>query len=272
MTKAKESGLSADKIFSFFKGQNDTNENTRISKKEFLCGLERVGDSIFVLADEELDELVQNFDVDNDGMISLDEFRTFCYFKIPSLAWKAERQRLEQSGEMDVLKKRLSSRLSNQSDNQVSCGFEFCNTSKLFWRINANVQIHMYYCKEMDVITIQSCKETSNNEMAPIFVRKKDCMIDKKELDETILYALQTSGVRTEEEKIELRKKVELDYYAKFLLERMQLKDTKIVPPTKGTPLGGSSHEGHNTCVAYLSKLSSKPSLFLESNLREIFT
>ena len=229
-----------------------------ITKQDFLEGLEKVGDSVFVLTNEELDELVAQFDTDGDGLISLDEFRTYCYYKIPSLAWKAERQRLEQSGEMDILKARLSRRLSETSKVQVPCGPEIYHSSKLFWRTQANVRIHMFYCEEMDIITIQLCKESSNTELSPIYVRKMDCMINKSELDEVLLTAVQTSDIRSEGEKMRLRQKVELEFYAKFLLARIQLKETRLVPPTSGTPLGNSPPAAVNTLVPFISKLSSK--------------
>jgi len=258
MTKAKESGLSADKIFSFFKGGEKLNRSVRLTKEEFLSGLEKLGDNVFVLTSKELDELVEKFDTDGDGMISLDEFRTYCLFQIPSLAWRAERQRMEKSGEMELLKARLSSRLSELSRFVVPCGDEFCSTSKLFWRTQANIRIHMFYCEPMDIITIQLCLENAREEMSPIYVRKKDCMISKTELDDAVTTAVQTSDTRTDEEKDEIGKKTELDFYAKYLISRIQLKESRIVAPTSGTPLGIKASYSEPSYVPFLSKLSGK--------------
>lgn len=70
MTKAKETGMTVQKIFSFF-----TNHPEFFTKEEFKTGLEALGDGLFNLTDEELDEIIAKFDVDGDGTISIAEFK-----------------------------------------------------------------------------------------------------------------------------------------------------------------------------------------------------
>jgi len=99
MTKAKETGMTVGKIFSFF-----TNKPNHFTKEEFVRGLEALGDGLFNLSNEEVDEIIAKFDVDGDGTISIAEFKMYCYYQIPSVPWKAERRRVEASGEMDKIK------------------------------------------------------------------------------------------------------------------------------------------------------------------------
>ena len=58
LTKAKERGLCADKIFSFFAQDGEL----EITRESFLEALERLGNTILVLSDDELTDLVKKFD------------------------------------------------------------------------------------------------------------------------------------------------------------------------------------------------------------------
>ena len=60
LTKAKERGLSAEKIFSFFTGTDPT--VLEITRESFLEALEKLGNTIIVLSDDELTDLVKKFD------------------------------------------------------------------------------------------------------------------------------------------------------------------------------------------------------------------
>ena len=70
MTRAKETGMSVSKIFGFF-----TNHPQHITKDEFKMGLQRLGAKLFDLTDEELQIIIDKFDVDGDGTISIAEFK-----------------------------------------------------------------------------------------------------------------------------------------------------------------------------------------------------
>ena len=75
-----------------------------LARLQFKEGLQRLGSKLFDLTDQELDEIIAKFDVDGDGTISIAEFKVYCYYQIPSVSWKAERKRVEASGEMAKLK------------------------------------------------------------------------------------------------------------------------------------------------------------------------
>ena len=113
---------------------------------------------------------------DGDGRISIAEFKEYCY-KIPSLAWKAERQRLERSGMMQKLQAHSSRKFSGlaKEDNLVPAGEQCFRTSKLFWRTNTTVEIRLYYCKELDMLTMQIYDETNHKEMSPLYICKSRC-------------------------------------------------------------------------------------------------
>ena len=58
LTKAKERGLGADRIFSFFTQDGEL----EITRESFLEALEKLGNTIIVLSDDELTDLVKKFD------------------------------------------------------------------------------------------------------------------------------------------------------------------------------------------------------------------
>ena len=58
LTKAKERGLCADRIFSFFTQDGEL----EITRESFLEALEKLGNTIIVLSDDELTDLVRKFD------------------------------------------------------------------------------------------------------------------------------------------------------------------------------------------------------------------
>ena len=58
LTKAKERGLCADRIFSFFTQDGEL----EITRESFLEALEKLGNTIIVLSDDELTDIVKKFD------------------------------------------------------------------------------------------------------------------------------------------------------------------------------------------------------------------
>ena len=109
MTNAKGRGLSLPQIFGFFLGRTleealkieMTEEleeelyRTELSKELFGDALQRLDKYLFDVSDEELDDLISDFDEDGSGTISLTEFRDWC-FRIPSLTWKTARKAFEE--------------------------------------------------------------------------------------------------------------------------------------------------------------------------------
>ncbi|GMH51914.1 hypothetical protein TrST_g8219 [Triparma strigata] len=242
MTRAKETGMSVTKIFSFF-----TKHPQHITKEEFKLGLQRLGSKLFDLTDEELQVIIDKFDVDGDGTISIAEFKLYCYYQIPVVCWKAERKRVEASGEMDKIKAVVAGHLHHdeldkehilehaeideEEDNGVhihSAGECMFRDTKLFWRTNTTVEIRLYYQAELDLISIQVFNQTQDKEMPILYVFKSDVdsHIDKEVLEEQVKVAIQTSDVREEGSKQLIRNKHEWEMYAAYILARLKLPDS----------------------------------------------
>mmetsp|Transcript_26315 Transcript_26315/g.38767 ORF Transcript_26315/g.38767 Transcript_26315/m.38767 type:complete len:461 (-) Transcript_26315:506-1888(-) len=221
MTKAKERGMSTDKIFSFFNGGNP--QTIQITKKSFLDALEKLGDTVIFMSDEELSDLVSKFDVNNDGQISIAEFKNYCYYQIPSIAWKAERQRLETSGEMKKLKAQLHRKFSGEIKEMVPCGEQVYRTTKLFWKANLKLDVRLYYTKCLDVITLQIHDLNDGRQLQSIHVCKSNCGISTESLLEAISSATHTSKTRTGEEEEVAKKMAEWEYIANHLTARIHL-------------------------------------------------
>lgn len=64
LTKAKERGLCADRIFSFFTQAGEL----EITRESFLEALEKLGNTIIVLSDDELTDLVKKFDTGESSL------------------------------------------------------------------------------------------------------------------------------------------------------------------------------------------------------------
>ena len=89
----------AVQIFSYFieveEGQTEEEAyEVEITPAQFKDALDRLCPNVFNVTDKELAGLIAEFDTDGNGTISISEFRDFCY-RIPHLAWKAERMRYE---------------------------------------------------------------------------------------------------------------------------------------------------------------------------------
>lgn len=227
MTRAKEKGMSAESIFNFFNGGNPN--TTEITKESFLEALEKLGKSLIVMTDEELKKLVKKFDLNGDGLIDISEFKNYCYHQIPSVAWKAERQRMERSGEMAKLKAQLSRRFSGKmdpSENKFSSGEMVHLTSKLFWRTNTNLNVRLYHCTELDVITMQVQDQNTNEELGCIYVCKERCegQLDDA-LNEAVKTAVQTSDTRAKDDEVRVKKEAYWGCIGKFLMARLKLPD-----------------------------------------------
>ena len=78
---------------------------------------------------------------------------------------------------MERLKAHSSRKFSElgKEDNLIPVGEQCFRTSKLFWRTNTTVEIRLYYCTELDVLTMQIYDETNHKEMAPLYICKSRC-------------------------------------------------------------------------------------------------
>lgn len=168
LSKAKESGMTTEQIFSFFNGGNPN--TTEISKEAFLLAIQKFGQ--FTVSEEELNELVRKFDKDHDNQISIAEFQHYCYHDINSMAWKAERTRLEQNGEMDKLKAQLSRQFDGKVVDENSCGNEVFRNSKLFWKTNDTIEIRYFFTMRLNIITMQLYSQTLEMELPCLYICK----------------------------------------------------------------------------------------------------
>ncbi len=235
MTAAKETGMAVGKIFSYF-----TDNPQHFTKEEFKSGLAKIGEKHFNLTDDEVDEIITKFDIDGDGTISTAEFKIYCYYHIPGVAWKAERKRMEMNGEMDKLKAIVAGHAHHEEDEEdevqhhpedvqeemhvYPCGEMVFKTTKLFWRTNTTVEVRLYYQVDTDVITIQVFNQTEDREMPCLYVLKKSLAIDAEAMDEQIKVAVQTSPPDTPKQAIE--DKVKWEFYSSYILARLKLPDS----------------------------------------------
>lgn len=240
MSKAKESGMTVTKIFSYF-----TDHPAHITKQEFKEGLAKLGNGMFTLDDGALSALIAKFDVDGDGTISIAEFKVYCYYNINTVAWKAERRRVEESGEMDRLKAIISGHevehvlQAAEAAHEIagaeggaavavaliSCGNMVYKTTKLFWRTNTTVEVRLYYAKEVDMITIQVFNQSEDREMPCLYVKRSSIQLKKEAVDEAIKTAIQTSDAREKGVAAAIAEKTTWEFYAQYLLARLKLPD-----------------------------------------------
>jgi hypothetical protein len=251
MTRAKESGMTVEKIFSYFKLQAAHDPKTAevekgdLSREEFQIGLERLGEGFLNLTFEELSELIKVFDVDGDGAISVSEFKLYCYYKIPAVCWRAERRRVEASGEMDALRAVLNGTANShhyeqmQEDAahhgldkheekivQISCGPIVYQTTKLFWRTNTTVDIKFYFCQPLGVITVQVFNQSEDKEVPSLYVSIHDIEISAETTIATMKKEISASNAKTEEQKKKVGDDAKWTLFAEYILARLKLPDT----------------------------------------------
>jgi hypothetical protein len=154
LAEAKESGHSSERIFAILGKKQGGGE--LIPKQSFVEGLGKLG--LKWKDDEELGLITDRFGADGDGMITLSKVQHYCYHEVPSVAWKAERQRLEAADASadDAAGNDVEdgSRFDIK-EIQYRVGPEVHSTSKLFWRQKISVNITLRYCKDLDIIAMQ---------------------------------------------------------------------------------------------------------------------
>jgi len=89
LTRSKESGLNAEKLFSYF----DSDKNGVITETEISTGLISLDPVRFRFTNDELTELFQYFSKNEEGTVGPIEFEDYC-FSLPTIAWKAEKIRV----------------------------------------------------------------------------------------------------------------------------------------------------------------------------------
>ncbi|KAL9179802.1 hypothetical protein ACHAXT_007772 [Thalassiosira profunda] len=226
LASVKESGVSAEKIFSFFRpeasdadGQIDS--KNCVSAQAFKDGLGKLG---YQWQDaDKLEDLIHRFDLNGDGLISLSEFEQYCLHEISSVAWKAERQRLEKAAAADDASDGSGSPRFDVKDMVYPPGPVVHATSKLFWKLSVSVDIELRYCSDLRVISMQVQHSETKAVLNTFFVNKADCGIDLEALEEKATLAVQSSAEKTDDGKDLVRKNVEWAEYSSYLVARLQM-------------------------------------------------
>lgn len=111
MSNAKEKGLRVDQIFKYFKSEG-AGDDDDITPDDFEAAMKKLGWSISA---GELAALIDHFDEDKNGTVSMEEFLHYC-LHIPTLAWKAEKLRREREAAARAPKPPLEDRLAPEDD------------------------------------------------------------------------------------------------------------------------------------------------------------
>jgi len=196
LADAKESGHSADRIFTIL-GCNKTKPQEDggggggggelIHKSSFVDGLGKLG---LKWKDEaELKLIIDRFHAEgegNDDKISSSKIQQYCYYEVPSVAWKAERNRLEQANaavEDGLISDSVrATRFDGIKDLVHKVGPVVHSTSKLFWRQNVSLNINLRYSKDLDIITMQLQNSETGEDFETLYIPKSDCIVDKEAL------------------------------------------------------------------------------------------
>jgi hypothetical protein len=218
LAEIKESGYSADRIFDILSSssinESGGSSDDRIQKDTFTTGLRKLSKGIHTFKKAELDIIADKFDMNGDGFISLSEFQHYCYHEVPSVAWKAERQRKEAQTIEESPESNDAS--FNIKDIKYSPGPECHRSSKLFWKINLGVEIVLRYCSELGVISIQMYNIPAKQDFKTLYVNKSSCAIDQDALDKAIDVASQTKDDKTPEE-------IQWIFYSNYLVARLHM-------------------------------------------------
>lgn len=111
MSNAKEKGLRVDQIFKYFKSEG-AGDDDDITPDDFEAAMKKLGWSISA---GELAALIDHFDEDKNGTVSMEEFLHYC-LHIPTLAWKAEKLRHEREAAARAPKPPVGARLAPEDD------------------------------------------------------------------------------------------------------------------------------------------------------------
>jgi len=217
MTKAKESGMTVDQIFSFFK----SDAGGDISPLDFQEGLSKIGPALR-LTELELADIFQTLDTDGDQTIDINEFKEHCY-KIPRLAWKAERIRMEREKRKSIeLAEKLVAnppkspsgafmhKLEEQHAAAAAAATELegkqasemiYEGTKLFWRTHEKIDIQMHEYPLFHVLVV--CAYNATRE-----ITHPTLILDKTKIEDTVDDEAVQSQLKGQREEYALRKEI----------------------------------------------------------------
>mmetsp|Transcript_24785 Transcript_24785/g.46611 ORF Transcript_24785/g.46611 Transcript_24785/m.46611 type:complete len:503 (+) Transcript_24785:67-1575(+) len=232
MIAAKQSGMSVDKIFAYFK--NSTTDNSDLTPAQFGDALKALSPSIFDLTEEEIHHLVSKFDTDGDGLVSYPEFRHYCYYQIKAVCWRAERLRMEKSGAMDSFEAEYNHTADTHhvdpeaaQEIKIEPGPCIYEGNKLYWRTNTTIYIRMYHNSEISCICILCWSETDDKHFPPIFVNSDSIPVDEAGVDSKVAQLVSDQGKQKKQETHEnLRKQVLNNLYSDHILARLKIPDS----------------------------------------------
>jgi len=224
LTKAKEKGMTAENIYQFFSG----NANT-VTVDKFISNLEKLGGSFASFSQEDVMAMVNAISKNSDGIISLEEFKHYCYTEIQTISWKAERLRLEESGEIEKLKAQLSRKFVGSTDSFHGCGDEVFHSAVFLWRNNASIEIRLYYCQALGVLTVHLFNQTTNDELPNLYLcmnRVEKKLVSMNKEVQRSLDATNENGLYSKEELSSIESRLRWDYIAKYVISLLSIKSS----------------------------------------------
>jgi len=232
MIAAKQSGMSVDKIFAYFK--NSTSDTTDLSPEQFGDALKNLSPTIFDLTPEEVNSLVSKFDTDGDGLVSYVEFRHYCYYEINAVCWRAERLRMEKSGAMQDMEAEYKHHTHHThvdstvaEEVKIDAGDKIYEGNKLYWRTNTTIHIRMYHNVEISMLCVLCWSETDDKHFPPIFVNSDAIPVDDGIVDAKVAQLVSDQGKQKKQETHEnLRKQVLNSHYSDYILARLKIPDS----------------------------------------------
>jgi hypothetical protein len=242
MIAAKETGMSVEKIFSYFK--NSTTDSSDLTPEEFGKALRSLSPTIFDLEMEEVQSLVDKFDADGDGKVSYPEFRHYCYYSINAVCWRAERLRMEKSGEMDRMEDEYhhvhdgtplhNFDVGHPETVKLDLGEKIYDGNKLYWRSNVTIHIRMWHNEEISCITVLCWSETDDKHFPPLYINSDMIHVDEASIEGKVAQMASDQGKQKVQQTHEqLRKDVLKDFYSSHILARLKVPDASNPFPKK---------------------------------------
>jgi len=165
-----------------------TDENDVVMKQVFTDALSKINrkHELQQWNPEEFDEVAKLFET-ADGLVSIQQFREFC-FGMNSRKWnkimkwyntRKEKQNdpgLESIDGEATFTKDLQAKEACDEDSEemkpvvYSCGPEVQNISHSIWQHNLPIDVHLLYCKELNVITVRIQNGNTGKYYKPLYV------------------------------------------------------------------------------------------------------
>lgn len=226
MTKAKESGMSVEKIFEFFTPNNEK----EISLANFTASLQKLGPAFFDFSAEEIETVFDMLDTDNSKTIDPIEFRDHCYL-IPRLAWKAERIRLEKLKNAPATAAPAGSAAAAEPTppaDQSQVHTTIKKATKLFWRTQERVYVVVKHYPNLDCYLVTASKTSDRVDYPPTFVNAKKLTLVEGDVEKQLEasraeFQMRANGAPVPEEKMaSIEVDVRNDMLMNMLLLRLQ--------------------------------------------------